>query len=357
MSITKKIRTALRQFDAKRRNNSVALEAGFLKLIGGRKGRQQEILTPKQVKRVLIVRNNKRIGNMFFLLPYVNKVVEMYPDAEVELLLTDPWQGQVFENLGLSKIHYSQFGLKTLGGFFSTMRALRKQTYDVVFIPYSGSSDRIVAALTTSKNVFAFEDKVNKAVCSHTFKQTGCYKHYALGCMELLEQLHDAEPSDYYARLVLSDVEQQQARDQLVELIGEDNSKPCLAYFRGARGAKVIADQDWQTLLAKFKQHYGNQINIIEILSPDVVKPLTDADFTYSNGDLRKLAAFLQQVPLFFCGDTGPLHLASSAGAHCVGLFKVTNIAQYGCLGEHAVNLSDFAAINAAELLAELGLE
>ncbi|GDY27271.1 heptosyltransferase [Agarivorans sp. Toyoura001] len=356
MSITKKIRTALRQFDAKRRNNSVALEAGFLKLIGGRKGRQQEILPPKQVKRVLIVRNNKRIGNMFFLLPYVNKVIEMYPDAKVELLLTDPWQGQVFENLGLSKIHYSQFGLKTLGGFFSTMRALRKQTYDVVLIPYSGSSDRIVTALVTAKNVYGYDDKVNGAVCSHTFKQTRRYKHYALGCMELLEQLHKAEPSDYYARLVLSETEQTLARSELVELIGHENNKPCLTYFRGARGAKVIADKDWQILLGKFKKYYKNELNIIEILSPDVVKPLADADFTYSNGDLRKLAAFLQQVPLFFCGDTGPLHLASSAGAYCVGLFTVTNVTQYGCLGEHAVNVTNLETIDASKLLLELGL-
>ncbi|BEU05278.1 heptosyltransferase [Agarivorans sp. OAG1] len=356
MSVLKKIRTALRQFDAKRRNNSVALEAAFLKLIGGRKGRQQQMLEPQEVNRVLIVRNNKRIGNMFFLLPYVNKVIEMYPDAEVELLLTDPWQGQVFENLGLSKIHYSQFGLKTISGFFATMRQLRKQVYDVVLIPYSGSSDRIVTALVTAKNVYGYDDKVNGAVCSHTFKQTRRYKHYALGCMELLEQLHQVEPSDYYARLVLSEFEQQHARNELNGLIGHNN-KPCLAYFRGARGAKVIADKDWQILLDKFKKHYGGELNVIEILSPDVAKPLVDAEFTYSNSDLRKLAAFLQQVPLFFCGDTGPLHLASSAGAYCVGLFSVTNVAQYGCLGEHAVNVTDLAAIDAAKLLEELKLQ
>ncbi|MDO6764323.1 glycosyltransferase family 9 protein [Agarivorans sp. 1_MG-2023] len=357
MSITKKIRTALRQFDGKRREKSIGLEVWFLKLLGGQKGRSSTLLKPAEVKRVLIIRNNKRIGNMFFLLPFVNQVKSLYPSAEVELILSDPWQGSIFENLGLSQIHFSQFGLRTIPAFFSSIKALRKKPYDLILLPYGGSSDRIVASMIESKNVVAFYGRADAAVCSHTFKYQGRYSHFALSCMELLEQLHDAEPSDYYARLVLSDVEQQQARDQLVELIGEDNSKPCLAYFRGARGAKVIADQDWQTLLDKFKQHYGNQVNVIEILSPDVVKPLTDADFTYSNGDLRKLAAFLQQVPLFFCGDTGPLHLASSAGAHCVGLFTVTNIAQYGCLGEHAVNLSDLAAINAAELLAELGLE
>ncbi|WP_163130298.1 glycosyltransferase family 9 protein [Agarivorans sp. Alg241-V36] len=357
MSLIKKIRTALRQFDAKRRNHSVALEVAFLKMLGGRKGRQQEMLEPQQVKRVLIVRNNKRIGNMFFLLPYVNKVIEMYPNAEVELLLTDPWQGQVFENLGLSKIHYSQFGLKTITNFISTMRQLRKQVYDVVLIPYSGSSDRIVSALVTAKNVFAFQDKANQAVCSHTFKQTKRYKHYALGCMELLEELHQKAPSQYFTRLVLSEQEQQEARKQLQALLGENQAKPSLAYFRGARGAKVIADKDWQTLIAKFSQHYAGEVNIIEILSPDVTAPLAEAEFTYSNGDLRKLAAFLQQVPLFFCGDTGPLHLASTAGAYCVGLFTVTNVAQYGCLGEHAVNVTDLAAIDAAKLLEELKLQ
>lgn len=356
MSIVKKIRTALRQFDAKRRQKSIGLEVWFLKILGGRRGRTERLLEPKEVKRVLIIRNNKRIGNMFFLLPFVNQVKALYPDAEVELILSDPWQGSIFENLGLSRIHFSQFGLKTIPQFFRAMKQLKQQPYDLVLLPYGGSSDRIVASMVESRNVVAFYGPADAAVCSHTYKYQKRYSHFALSCMELLEQLHNAEPAEYFGRLVLSDAEQQAARQQLQALLGESQAKPSLAYFRGARGAKVIADKEWQTLLAKFSQHYAGEVNIIEILSPDVTAPLAEAEFTYSNGDLRKLAAFLQQVPLFFCGDTGPLHLASSAGAYCVGLFTVTNVAQYGCLGEHVVNVTDLNAIKADQLLLELGL-
>ncbi|WP_221075323.1 glycosyltransferase family 9 protein [Agarivorans aestuarii] len=357
MSVIKKIRTALRQFDGKRREKSIGLEVWFLKLLGGRKGRTERLLKPTEVKRVLIIRNNKRIGNMFFLLPFVNQVKALYPDAEVELILSDPWQGSIFENLGLSRIHFSQFGLKTIPQFFRAMKQLKQQPYDLVLLPYGGSSDRIVASMVEAKNVVAFYGPADAAVCSHTYKYQGRYPHFALSCMELLEQLHNAEPAEYFGRLILSDAEQQEALKQLQTLLGECQAKPSLAYFRGARGAKVIADKDWQILLAKFKQHYAGEVNLIEILSPDVTEPLVEAEFAYSNGDLRKLAAFLQQVPLFFCGDTGPLHLASSAGAYCVGLFTVTNVAQYGCLGEHAVNVTDLAAIDAANLLEDLKLQ
>ncbi|WP_220719819.1 glycosyltransferase family 9 protein [Agarivorans litoreus] len=357
MSVRKKIKTALRKFDGKRREKSIGLEVWFLKFLGGRNGRTKRLLKPTEVKRVLIIRNNKRIGNMFFLLPFVNQVKALYPDAEVELILSDPWQGSIFENLGLAKVHFSQFGLKTIPQFFRVMRQLKQQPYDLALVPYGGSSDRIVASMIESKNVIAFNGSANAAICSHTFKYQGRYQHFALSCMELLEQLHNAEPTEYFGRLVLSDAEQQEALKQLQTLLGECQAKPSLAYFRGARGAKVIADKDWQALLAKFKQHYAGEVNLIEILSPDVTEPLAEADFTYSNGDLRKLAAFLQQVPLFFCGDTGPLHLASSAGAYCVGLFTVTNVAQYGCLGEHAVNVTDLAAIDAGKLLEELKLK
>ncbi|MGY5451314.1 glycosyltransferase family 9 protein [Agarivorans sp. MS3-6] len=357
MSIVKKIRTALRQFDAKRRNHSIALEVGLLKLLVRGKGRQPELLEPKQVKRVLIVRNNKRIGNMFFLLPFVNYSKELYPNAEFDLLLSEPWQGTIFDNLGLKNVYYSQFGVKSIFDFFRTISSVKKQQYDLILLPYGGSSDRIVTAMLNGKNVVAFYGAADAAVCSHTFKYQAKYKHFALSCIELLEQLGLPAPAQASARLVLSDSEKQCAADELKLLLGEQNNKPCLAYFRGARGAKVIADKDWQALLAKFKQHYAGDVNVIEILSPDVTRPLAEADFSYSNGDLRKLAAFLQQVPLFFCGDTGPLHLASSAGAYCVGLFTVTNVAQYGCLGEHVVNVTDLDAIQAPALLAELGLD
>ncbi|WP_432464046.1 glycosyltransferase family 9 protein [Agarivorans sp. QJM3NY_33] len=356
MSLIKRIRTALRQFDSKRRERSIGLEVAFLKLLGGRKGRLTERLQKSQIKRVLIIRNNKRIGNMFFLLPFVNYVQALYPDAEVELLLSDPWQGKVFENLGLKNIHFSQFGLKTIPAFIRSIHQLRKHSYDLILLPYGGSSDRIVAALTEGKNVHAFDGPADAAVCSHTVKYQHKYSHYALGCLELLEYLGLPPVAHASACLKLSHREQQYAAEQLKQMLGEHHHKPCLAYFRGARGSKIVDDEKWQVLLAKFKQYYAGELNVIEILSPDIAEPLSHTHFTYLNRDLRQLAAFLQQVSLFICGDTGPLHLASAAGARCVGLFTMTNVMQYGCLGEHVVNICDLDALQPQPVLRQLGL-
>ncbi|WP_427981752.1 glycosyltransferase family 9 protein [Agarivorans sp.] len=357
MSFVKKLRTALRNFDVKRRQRSLALEVGLLKLLSRNKGHQPQLLNPQQVQRVLIVRNNKRIGNMLFLLPFVNSVKTLYPDAKVDLLISEPWLGCIFNNLGLNQVYYSQFGLKTFGHFYRSLASLRRQHYDMLLLPHASSSDRIIASMITSKNVVAFDSPADAAVASHTFVCQNKYPHYALASIELLEQLGFTATQTLNAHIELSADEQQLAKQQLQQLLGENNCKPCLAYFRGARGAKVISDQDWQSLLDKFSRHYGQQINLIEILCPEIAEPLAGVELTYQSRNLREVAAFLQQVPLFLSADTGPLHLASASGAYCVGLFTVTKVAQYGCLGEHVVNLSDLANIDVAKILAELQLD
>ncbi|MGH8259294.1 MAG: glycosyltransferase family 9 protein, partial [Steroidobacteraceae bacterium] len=70
----------------------------------------------------------------------------------------------------------------------------------------------------------------------------------------------------------------------------------------------------------------------LEILpSPDL--PPTDARCaTLHFSSPRALAAAMASMRAFICGDTGPMHLASSTGVPTVALFQASDPAVYGPL-------------------------
>ena len=51
-----------------------------------------------QVKKIIIIRPNHRLGNNLLLTPLVNEVIEIFPNAEIHLFLMGNIGDIVFEN-------------------------------------------------------------------------------------------------------------------------------------------------------------------------------------------------------------------------------------------------------------------
>ncbi|MEF1306425.1 lipopolysaccharide heptosyltransferase family protein, partial [Vibrio owensii] len=116
------VKTFLRNFDKQRRRLTHQLEPKLAGWLNDDSLTVHEPMPHDQVKRILIVRNNSRIGNMYFLLPFVHQVLRLYPNAKVDLLLNSPWQGEVFKNLGINQIHYSNLSFKSPDKALATIR-------------------------------------------------------------------------------------------------------------------------------------------------------------------------------------------------------------------------------------------
>jgi ADP-heptose:LPS heptosyltransferase len=150
--------------------------------------------------------------------------------------------------------------------------------------------------------------------------------------------------------LEFTDAEIERAREQAASF--RDDSNPLLvAFFRGARGEKGIEDDTWHELLGQIADGAHRPVRCIEILSPDIDAPLSAAHANFQTPSFRELAAFLGQLDLFICADTGPLHLAAAGGARCLGLFTQTEPAVYGCLSARSTSLTEFAQLDVPALL------
>lgn len=343
-------RNLLRRFDQFRRRHTEGLNAWLYGLIGQDKFLCSERLKPEQVKRILVLRNNKRIGNMYFLLPFLNAVKQAYPNAQVDLMVIAPSQAKVFEAMSLGSIWVSQFSFATAWGFFKTLMTLRKQPFDLLFMPHPSSTDIIIGGLIHARNKVSFADPKTSKVYPHAIKAPQASPHAALTPLALIDTAVCSPTVNHLMTFTSEELEQ--ARKEVAQIRG--THKRCIAYFRGARGNKVIGDQDWLSLRDKFDAATHEPIVWVEILSPDITAPLVAGTATWQSNDFRQLGAFLAACDLFLCGDTGPLHLADAAGARCIGLFTATSPEHYGCLGKRCLNITQLNDLNAGDILARV---
>lgn len=101
------LKNKLRNFDKIRRQRMHLLEELLYRIIKNDSELETQLIPNDQVKRILIMRNNKRIGNVLFIITFVRQARLVYPNAKIDLMLVMPWQGQFFNGLGIDNIYYS----------------------------------------------------------------------------------------------------------------------------------------------------------------------------------------------------------------------------------------------------------
>lgn len=346
-------RDLLRRFDRMRRDHTSHLAKWIYRQLGHSRHLVADRLPASEVKTILVVRNNKRIGNMYFMLPFIQELRACYPEADIDLMIIDDSQGGIFLNLGLRNIIVSQFAFVTAWPFIKSLFRTRRTVYDLLLMPHSSASDTIICAFLHARNKVAFWGEETVGVFRHSRKIELQSHHAALTALALLGDLrHETHDVDH--TMVFSDEENAKAEQIVASLKG--TASKCFAYFRGARGAKIVDDLTWHEIRKKFDLAAQGNVQWVEILSPDITEPLIAGTTTYQSADLRLLGNVLKHVDLFICADTGPLHLADAANARCVGLYNVTNPLHYGCLNSHSVNVTDIANLDAHATLTLLKL-
>lgn len=343
------LRNFLRRFDQFRRRHTTDVGAWLWRLVGRDAVLCDELLPVDQVGRILVVRNNKRIGNMYFLLPFLHRVRTAYPQAQLELMVINDAQARIFEHMPLTRVWVSSFRFGSVLRFLQTMRQCRARPYDLLWMPHPSSTDILIGGYIHARNKVSFASDRVTPVYPHAIDAPHASPHAAKTPLALVDTGTAKQEPINHLMMLTADERAHAARQ--VDALRSDATR-CIAYFRGARGKKIIADQDWQAIRQTFDEASASPIAWVEILSPDVTEPLTPDTKTWQSKDLRALGAFLAACDLFICGDTGPLHLADAADARCLGLFTATDPEHYGCMGSSCINITELSHIEPHRILA-----
>jgi len=303
----------------------------------------QQYIDPSQVKRILVIRINYRIGNILFLTPLLQAIAKRMPDAQVDLLIGANYVAPLMQPIAnVGEVYDAPRNLlKNPFKLYSKVKIINQNNYDLIISPVVASgSANITTMLLKAKHKLGFYDEHNWNAADITVPYPVTIEHEALKPLALMA-VFEQQPIDDYAKVLdiqLSAQEQALGRAAIMKLVAEQKPQQnidkaiYIALFRDARHDKKIPDSWWQTYIEKLSNQLAPVI-IFDILAPDMTRKLTDQSIAVAIKNLRELAGCLSAMQVFICADTGPMHLACAAQTPVVALFNATSPSIYGPLG------------------------
>lgn len=320
-----------------RRNNRRRFNRLLARLIG----RTQPAKAPlaDDTRRVLVVRLNKRLGNILFLTPMLRSLAATLPTAQIDVVIQDRAQVKLLESLpGIGRVWIQE---TSVTGIVRLLRAIRKEKYDLAIDPSGNSaSNRLAMALSGARQRMGFASQDQWLPLTHACGRTQS-RHQALKSVELLTGAIGGQPVDTFDTLaVFPDEPARQAAEQhwLKALNQRDGDRPVVGFFARATGRKQLPRHWWQ-VWATAMQEQAPGVMLLEILPGPDATPISDGIATVAIKPLDELSALLAKLDVFVAADSGPMHLAAASGIPVVGLFKATSPEAYAPLGQECISL------------------
>lgn len=286
-----------------------------------------------EIRKILIVRPNHRLGNQLLITPLIQEVIATFPNAKIHLFLKGGLGSVVFKNyseiekiISLPKMPFENL-IQYLSGFI----ALRKTKYDLVIntVGYS-SSGNIATTLAQSKF------KIFGLITKKDFPDFSDYLHNAkrpvYDFREGLKKigLEKSNPEILKIDLKLDAIEIEEGRKKLLEL--NSNVQKTICLFTYATADKKLSKEWWMSFYFLLKEHFPD-FNIIEMLPVENVSQINFKAPSFYSKNVREMAGVIENTTLFIGADSGIMHLANSTNTPTIGLFSVTKVELYQPFG------------------------
>ena len=304
----------------------------------------QHSIDKNEIKSIIIIRPNYRIGNIIFLTPLINALNEELPHAKVDILVGMKLAGDTLKDMPNIENVYSipRELLKKPWRLYSFIKSIRQKQYDLALNITAGSvSSELATLLINAKYKASFQHEKTFIPLTHTVHQERKYIHAGSRPLELLKLFNVTLPeNEVPLDIKLTQSEKNQGKKELRNLLEKHHKKHTfvISLFRNARFDKKIEDKWWNEWYKELL-NIDSSIVVIDILSPDIPNKLNDTMLEYGNKNLRKLGAFFHACNLYISADTGPLHLATSSNAKAIALFNKTNPSIFGTIGNKHLTL------------------
>jgi ADP-heptose:LPS heptosyltransferase len=318
-----------------RRRNRGRFNRLLVRIFGVTKPRRAAL--EPDTRRILVVRLNKRLGNILFLTPMLRSLAVTLPAAQIDVLIQNPAQKPLLETLpGVARILVQeQHFFKTL----RTLRELRSVRYDLVIDPTSNSSGtRIGVALARARQRMGFARDDQWLHLTHAAGRPDS-PHQAIRSVELLTGAiasPEVVPFDTLA-VFPGDSAQRAAEEYWQQVFGtRAPAGPVIGFFSRASDDKMLPQSWWQAWIAEVRKAIP-EAELLEILPVAGAAPVAPECPHLAIEKLIELAAFMARLDQFVAADSGPMHLAAAAGTPVIGLFQATSPRLYAPLGRDCI--------------------
>jgi len=292
------------------------------------------------IKRILICRPNKRLGNLLLITPLVQEVIATFPLVKIDLFVKGNLAPVLFKNYeNINRIiQLPEKSFKHLIKYLRGWTSIKKSHYDIVINVIEGSSSgRISTQLAHSKYKISGEINQDIRLRYKDYEHNAKFPVYAfrtyLTKMAFIENDKPVPPLN----LRLSPSEIAEGRIKLKNLV--NNGKRTIGIFTYATGDKCYSESWWENFYERLKAEYKDY-NIIEVLPAHHISKISFKAPTFSSKDVREVGAVIANTELFISADGGIMHLSSSVHTPTVGLFSVTSPNSYQPYNNHSVGIN-----------------
>lgn len=285
-------------------------------------------LKKEEVKSVLLIRQDNRIGNIIFITPLIS-LIEKELNVKPDVILGEKFNGILQNNPKINNIFvYSQKKfLKNPILFFKFFKNIKKKEYDLII---------------DCKNAFSFNNALITLFAQSKIKigfknvYSDQYLDYAVDGNELTH-LHESE---YLAAPLLkyfnisTPVPEMHYYLKNEEVHNSDSiangNRKQIGIHIGGRGQKSLDVSLVNDILDKFSNY-----DVKIIYGPDEIEKLKLIN-NKSNVDkifpktIDDLAILINSLDVFITPDTGPLHVASALNKNIIALFTGDTFQRYG---------------------------
>ncbi|WP_027136428.1 glycosyltransferase family 9 protein [Gaetbulibacter saemankumensis] len=293
----------------------------------------------EDIKKVLIIRPNHRLGNQLLLTPIVQEVINTFPGCEVDLFVKGGVAFPVFQNYtNVRKIY--QLPKKPFSNLFKYVRtwaSIKTNRYDLVINGDKNSSSGRLLTQLSKATCKVFGDVHNDIQEKHRdYQHISKYPIYNL--RRYLYRLGFPENNSELPvlNIKLNADEISNGNQILDNLIKNDKKTICI--YTNATGNKCYSQTWWETFYARLLKEYPD-FNIIEMLPIENISKIGFKAPNFYSQDIREMGAIIKNTSIFIAADNGVMHLASASLTPTVGFFSVTNPDIYAPYGNGSLAL------------------
>lgn len=300
-------------------------------------------INPGKVKKILVVRQDDRIGNLVLITPMLEALRRGFPGRRIVLLV-----GQSFHEILQGNPHCDEVVVFEKRryifhpfDFFRLVKRLRAERFDLALdcshvhafsfsnglLTYLSGAPYRVGYGRGNSDLF-----LNMSVCP---QPSG--KHATEAHMDLVRSL-GVEVDNPQMRVYMSENERESIRWYLRQKGVSEEDLLCGLHIGGS-GKKRWPVENFARLADELNRLFGMKVIILwgqkeASLLPDLERHLRTTPIVSDPLRIREMTALIEQCSLFVAPDTGPMHISVAVGTPTVAIFLAPNYPVYGPRGD-----------------------
>jgi heptosyltransferase-3 len=324
----------------------------FLGSLLGKHPASTKRVSGKYLRRILVVRQDERLGNVLLITPLLARLRRALPGAHVSVLVSRRFAEVLRGNADIDRI--LTFDKRQLLHnplrLAALVRTLRKGSYDLAIdcgpIDDVSLNNSLLTYLSGAPLRLGHRRGESHLFLNLQVPPGGGDRPEADRHLDLLRHLFGegsiGKTSAALLRISLRPEERARAL-QRWQAWGLSGTEKVVAVHVGGRGGKQWGLERFLSLAHRLISREGVKVvlfwgpgekELVQRLKKNTLPGLYLSPLLA----VRDLAAQLELCTVFVCNDTGPMHLASAVGTPTVAIFLKPNFARYGPRGvDHIV--------------------